>query len=77
MTFGGRETWDDETAWNYEVGVKTRVLNGRGALNVSGFYMDISDLQATVTAGSCSSRLIFNVPDARSTRRRDRVRGGR
>ena len=28
--------------------------------------MDIDDLQATVTAGSCSSRVIFNVPDARS-----------
>ena len=28
--------------------------------------MDISDLQATVTAGSCSSRVIFNVPKARS-----------
>ena len=29
--------------------------------------MDINDLQATVTAGSCSSRVIFNVPKARST----------
>jgi iron complex outermembrane receptor protein len=28
--------------------------------------MDIRDLQATVTAGSCSSRVIFNVPKARS-----------
>jgi iron complex outermembrane receptor protein len=28
--------------------------------------MDIKDLQATVTAGSCSSRLIYNVPKARS-----------
>jgi iron complex outermembrane receptor protein len=66
VTFGGRETWDDETVWNYEVGVKSRVLNGNGAVNVSGFYMDISDLQATVTAGSCSSRVVFNVPKARS-----------
>jgi iron complex outermembrane recepter protein len=65
-TFGGRETWDDEAAWNYEVGVKSRVLQGKGALNVSGFYMDLRDLQATVTAGSCSSRVIFNVPKARS-----------
>ena len=76
VTFGGRETWDDEKAWNYEAGVKTRVLNGLGALNVSGFYMDISDLQATVTAGSCSSRVVFNVPKARVDGRRDRVRGG-
>jgi iron complex outermembrane receptor protein len=28
--------------------------------------MDIEDLQATVTAGSCSSRVIFNVPEARN-----------
>ena len=66
VTFGGRETWQDETAWNYEVGVKSRVLNGTGAFGVSAFYMDIHDLQATVTAGSCSSRVIFNVPKARS-----------
>ena len=65
-TFGGRDTWNDEKVWNYEVGYKTRVLNGNGAFNVSGFYMDISDLQATVTAGSCSSRVVFNVPKARS-----------
>ena len=66
VTFGGRETWEDETVWNYEVGMKSRVLNGNGAIGVSGFYMDIHDLQATVTAGSCSSRVIFNVPKARS-----------
>ena len=66
-TFGGRDTWDDETAWNYEAGVKTRVFGGLGAFGASVFYMDISDLQATVTAGSCSSRVIFNVPAARST----------
>ncbi len=66
VTFGGRETWKDETAWNYEVGYKSRVLNGNGSFNVSAFYMDIRDLQATVTAGSCSSRVVFNVPKARS-----------
>jgi iron complex outermembrane recepter protein len=66
VTFGGQETWDDETAWNYEVGAKTRVMGGRGAFNVALFNMEISDLQATVTAGSCSSRVIFNVPKARS-----------
>ena len=65
-TFGGRDTWENEKVWNYEVGYKSRVLNGTGAFNVAAFYADISDLQATVTAGSCSSRVIFNVPDARS-----------
>ena len=65
-TFGGRDQWTDETAWNYEGGVKSRVWGGRGAVGVSAFYMDIRDLQATVTAGSCSSRVVFNVPKARS-----------
>jgi iron complex outermembrane receptor protein len=66
QTFGGRETWTDETVWNYEGGIKSRVLNGIGLIGASLFYMDISDLQATVTAGSCSSRVVFNVPDART-----------
>jgi iron complex outermembrane recepter protein len=35
-------------------------------LNLSAFHIDIHDLQTTVTAGTCSSRLIFNVPRARS-----------
>jgi iron complex outermembrane receptor protein len=66
VTFSGRDTWKDETAWNYEIGSKSRILGGRGSLNASVFYDDVKDLQVTVTAGSCSSRLIFNVPKARS-----------
>ncbi len=66
-TFGNRDKWDDEELWNYEAGAKSTFLGGRGTLNVSGFYMDIRNLQATVTAGSCSSRIIFNVPESRST----------
>jgi iron complex outermembrane recepter protein len=61
-TFSGRDSWKDETAWNYEVGTKASMMNGRASLNLSAFYMDISDLQLTVTAGSCSSRLVYNVP---------------
>ena len=66
VTFGGRSSWKDETAWNYEVGAKSRVFGDRGSINLSAFYMDISDLQLTLTAGTCSSRLIFNVDKARS-----------
>jgi iron complex outermembrane receptor protein len=65
-TFGGHDAWNDEKAWNYEVGIKSRVMDGRGSFNLAAFNMDITDLQATVTAGSCSSRVIFNVPKARS-----------
>jgi iron complex outermembrane recepter protein len=66
-TFSGRESWKDEKAWNYEVGTKSSFADNRASVNASVFYVDINDLQATVTAGSCSSRLIFNVPKARST----------
>jgi iron complex outermembrane receptor protein len=66
-TFGPlNRPWRDETAWNYEVGAKSQWMGGRAALNVSAFMMDIRDLQLTVTAGSCSSRLIFNAPKAMS-----------
>lgn len=64
VTFGGRNSWKDETTWNYEVGAKSQFMEGRGSLNVSAFMMDIRDLQMIVTAGSCSSRLVFNVPKA-------------
>jgi iron complex outermembrane receptor protein len=66
QTFGGREKWSDEKVWNYEIGSKSRIFGDRGSFNVAAFYMDIRDLQATVTAGSCSSRVVFNVPKARS-----------
>lgn len=65
-TFGGRESFDNETLWNYEIGAKTSFWNGRGTFNASAFYMDINNLQATLTAGTCSSRIVFNVPNARS-----------
>jgi iron complex outermembrane receptor protein len=66
VTFGNIPTWKDETAWNYELGAKMRFLNGRLSVNPTAFYIDINNLQAVVTAGTCSSRLVFNVPKARS-----------
>ena len=66
VTFGDIGNWQDETAWNYEIGSKTRLMGGRATVNVSGFYVDVRDLQVVVTAGTCSSRLVFNVEKARS-----------
>jgi len=67
IVFGNQPNWKDETTWNYEVGAKTQWLDRRVTLNVDVFYSDIKDLQATTTAGTCSSRVVFNVPTARST----------
>ncbi len=62
--FGGFQDYDDETLWNYELGVKTQ---GRGfTFNAAGFYNDIKNLQVTLDAGTCSSRIVFNVPKAHS-----------
>ena len=35
----------DEELWNYEAGVKSTLLGGRGTFNASAFYMDIRNLQ--------------------------------
>jgi iron complex outermembrane receptor protein len=59
-------TWEDEKAWNYEVGAKTRLADGRVIFNASVYYSDIENLQANVDAGSCSSRIVVNVPKAHS-----------
>jgi iron complex outermembrane recepter protein len=62
VEFGGQGNWKDEISKNYEIGGKFRFLERMVTLNVAAFYTDIQNLQATVTAGTCSSRLIFNVP---------------
>jgi iron complex outermembrane receptor protein len=55
-------TYDDETLWNYEAGVK---YSKHGVtFNAAAFHNQIKNLQVTVDAGSCSSRLVFNVPKA-------------
>ncbi len=63
--FGGQGTYDDETLWNYEAGVK--YSRGGITFNSAVFHNEIRDLQVTQTAGSCSSRVVFNVPKAHST----------
>ena len=62
--FGSFQKYDDETLWNYEAGVK---YSRRGiTFNAAAFYNDIKNLQVTLDAGSCSSRIVFNVPKAHS-----------
>jgi iron complex outermembrane receptor protein len=65
VTFGGLGAYDDETLWNYEAGVK--YSRGGITFNSAVFHNEIRDLQVTLTAGSCSSRVVFNVPKAHST----------
>ena len=57
--------YNDETLWNYEAGVK---YSRRGiTFNAAVFHTKIKDLQVTVDAGSCSSRIVLNVDKAHTT----------
>lgn len=62
IIFGDFQDYGDESLWNYEVGAK--VKKGIFSLNAAAFYTDISNLQVTLDAGSCSSRVTFNVDKA-------------
>ena len=64
IIFSGHNSWKDETAWNYEAGVKAQ--SGHTNVSLSAFDMEVTDLQLTITAGTCTSRLILNAPKARS-----------
>ena len=64
--FGGFQSYEDEKMWNYEIGVKSRIGNGI-TFNAAVFRSELDDLQVTLDAGSCSSRISFNVADAHST----------
>ena len=66
LIFGGFQSYEDETLWNYELGVKSSFDNGI-RLNAAVFHADIEDLQVTLDAGTCSSRISFNVPKAHTT----------
>ena len=57
--------FDDETLWNYEAGVK--YSKGPITFNAAVFHTKIKDLQVTLDAGTCSSRLVFNVEKAHTT----------
>jgi iron complex outermembrane receptor protein len=59
-------SFKNETVWNYEAGMKAKLGGGAGQVTLAGFYADISNLQATIDAGSCSSRIIANVKSAKS-----------
>ncbi|GAB5414879.1 MAG: TonB-dependent receptor [Congregibacter sp.] len=61
-TFGSFQDYDDETMWNYELGFKSQT--DRIQFNAAVFYTQIDNLQVTLDAGSCSSRVVFNVDEA-------------
>jgi len=39
--------YDQETLWNYEIGVKSVLMDNRLMLNAAAYYMDITDMQVS------------------------------
>jgi len=60
----GQQTYDKETLWNYEVGIKSNI-NENLTLNSSIYYMDISNMQI-LTALSTFTGYISNAASATS-----------
>jgi iron complex outermembrane receptor protein len=56
--------FDPETATNYEIGVKTYLMNRKIRLNADVFYMDYKDLQVTQTNAACLCNLTDNAASA-------------
>ncbi|MDJ0928909.1 MAG: TonB-dependent receptor [Gammaproteobacteria bacterium] len=57
-------TVDEETAWNYEVGVKSALFDNRAQLNVAGYFLDVEDQQLTTVielAGGSTTSVLQNV----------------
>ena len=40
VTFGGRDSFDSETLWNYELGAKIGFADGRGQFNIAAFHAE-------------------------------------
>lgn len=58
-------SYGPDELWNYEIGSKNTLLDGRVRLNGSAFYIDWSDIQSTISLG-CGFSFVTNAGKARS-----------
>ncbi|WP_158272112.1 TonB-dependent receptor [Marinicauda salina] len=61
--------FDPESVTNYEVGLRATLAGGRGSLNVTGFYLDYTDLQVDtqiITSGGQLLNQTANAAEAES-----------
>ena len=59
-------TYDADTVWSYEAGVKLRVLGDRVQLNSSAYRIDWTGVQLSVTVPGCGQGFVSNAGQARS-----------
>lgn len=58
--------FESDSVWNYEAGVKTSWAEDRLIANVSGYYMDWSDIQQSIVFPECGFGFLGNGGNARS-----------
>lgn len=64
------DSFDDESVWTYEAGLRSEFWNGRGRFNLTGFYSRFSNLQiqingaATINGVPVPFNVITNIPRA-------------
>ena len=59
-------SYDKETVWNYETGIKAGFFNNRLNLDFSVFYMDISDMQVETAVNNTYTTWVLNAAQATS-----------
>ena len=59
------QTFDPEELWNYEIGLKTNLLDNKLLLNTSLYYMDIQDMQVEESINPLTS-YVNNAAEATS-----------
>ncbi|MGL6158871.1 TonB-dependent receptor [Microbulbifer sp.] len=57
-------TFDSDTLWNYEIGLKSSLLGGRLTANVAAYYLDWDDMQLVVQDSVTFARATANVGKA-------------
>ena len=59
-------TYKPEKSWNYEIGIRSELLFQRLSAELTGFYMDIQDVQLTKFVNSGNGRILTNAGKAKS-----------
>jgi iron complex outermembrane receptor protein len=56
---------NSETIYSYESGIKADILDGRGRINLSGFYYDLKNAQLTAVGGGVNANRLINAKKVR------------
>jgi outer membrane receptor protein involved in Fe transport len=64
---GGRpKLYNSDSVWSYELGLKTRVADGRLGIQGSAYQIDWKNIQQSVALNSCGFQFTGNLGNARS-----------